>query len=407
MPSFLSGLLRPGGFWGDESLKVVMMGNCSPYPFADELGIARSTIRRITSWNEVLAEALANLKGVEVHVITLYKGGRTAHVSRGNLHVWYLYVPKLMNGATLYGAAASKARRLVKTINPDVVHGIGTEHIWPTVALSTKLPTVITIHGLVNEIVKRTGVPLSSRLRYFALLERRVLRRASTIIAVSPYVEQVVERYGTVRSFRVENPVAKECFQTQASPSSSARLLFVGNTRKGKGLATLVESMALLKRAGKLGGWSLSVVGPVMEGAYLHRVRRIIHEGGLTNRVSFKGFLLPEQLRVEYASSAFLVLPSLQETAPMCVAEALTCGLPVIATDVGGTRYLVADGENGYLTPPDSAESLASEMEQLMKHPELRARCGQEGKRVALGRWRPDVIAQQTLNVYREVVAKQ
>jgi glycosyltransferase involved in cell wall biosynthesis len=384
-----------------------MMGNYSSYPFADELGIRRSSIRRVTRWNEVLAEALANLKGVEVHVITLYKGGRTAHVSRGNLHAWYLYVPKLLNGATLYGAAASKARRLIKRIHPDIVHGIGTEHIWPTVALSTKLPTVITVHGLVNEIVKRTGVPLSSRLRYFALLERRVLHRASTIIAVSPYVEQVVERYAPVRSFRVENPVAKECFQIQASPSASSKILFVGNTGKGKGLATLVQAMALLRKSGKLAGWSLSVVGPVMEGTYLDRARRIIHEAGLDDWVSFKGFLLPEQLRVEYASSAFLVLPSLQETAPMCVAEALACGLPVIATDVGGTRYLVADGQNGYLTPPDDAELLAAKMEKLMKEPELRARFGQEAKRAAPGRWQPDIIASQTMNVYQQVVARQ
>jgi glycosyltransferase involved in cell wall biosynthesis len=383
-----------------------MMGNYSPYPFADELGIARSSIRRVTSWNEVLAEALANLKGVEVHVITLYKAAKTAHVSRGNLHVWYLYVPKLLNGATLYGAAASKARRLAKRINPDIIHGIGTEHIWPTVALSTNLPTVVTIHGVVSEIVRRTGVPLVSRLRYFALLERRVLRRASTIIAVSPYVEQVVETYGTARSFRVENPVAKEYFQIQASPSSNTKILFVGNTGKGKGLATVVESMALLKRAGKLDGWSLSVVGPVTEGASLDRVHLAIKEGGLNNQVSFKGFLLPDRLRVEYATSAFLVLPSLHETAPMCVAEALACGLPVIATDVGGTRYLVADGQNGFLTPPDDAELLATKMEKLMKEPELRSRFGQEAKRAASRRWQPDKIASQTMNVYREVLAQ-
>lgn len=407
MPSFASGLLLSGRFWGDDPLKVVMMGNYSPYPFADELGVPRLSIRRITSWNEVLAEALANLKGVEVHVITLYKGGRTAHVSRGNLHVWYLYVPKLLNGVTLYGAAALKARRLLKRINPDIIHGIGTEHIWPTVALSTKLPTVITIHGVLSEIIQHTDVPLSSRLRYFALLERRVLRRASTIISVSPYIEQVVESYATVKSFRVENPVAKECFQIHASPSTSSKILFVGNTVKGKGLATLVESVALLERAGKLGGWSLSVVGPVKEGAYLDQVHRIINEGGLKDRVAFKGFLLPEELRVEYASSAFLILPSLQETAPMCVAEALTCGLPVIATDVGGTRYLVADGQNGFLMPPDNAEFLASKMEKLVKEPELRARFGQEAKRAAPGRWHPDTIALQTMNVYQEVLARQ
>ena len=390
-----------------NSLKVVLLGNYSAYPFVEELGTTYRSIRRVTSWNETLAGALASLPGIEVHVITSYKGEKTIQVRRGRLTVTYLVIPKLCNALTLYGYTARMASLLIRTLEPDIVHGIGTEHIWPFVAVRSNYPSVVTIHGVVNEIVKKTHPPLFSRLRYFGLLEKRVINRTRHLIAISPYIQRMVEHNSSNRVYPVENAVSNRYFEVIASPSRSKTILFVGHTGKGKGLRTLVEAFAQLKRRKVAADWRIHVLGPVHEGNYYDGICQTIEAEKLQSDISFKGFLLPSEMTEEYRTAAFLVLPSKQESAPMCIAEAMACGIPVVATPVGGVPYMVADGLTGFLCSVNNNEILAYRMLEFMEHPAFRDRCGKQAKLDAERRWKPEKIASQTLQVYQDILDGQ
>lgn len=387
-------------------MKVVLLGNYSVYPFRQELDI--NTIRRITTWNETLAASLAALPGTEIYVISAISGRQTLRVQREQLRVIYLGERKIVRAITFKFVDALRARKIIKEIKPDIVHGIGTEHIWSTAALLSGYPSVVTIHGVMAKIVPQLAAPpWSSRYwlsRWFAFLEKRVLRRNKYLISINPYIYNTVSELTEAKIYSIENPVAPLFFDAIAHPEQSRNILFVGDTTPLKSLLTLLQAFVLLRQNQKLEGWTIIAVGPQREGAYQDRIMAYIREQRLDSQVRFAGFILPERLVEEYRDAALLVLASRQETAPMCIAEAMTVGLPVVATRVGGVPYMVSDGETGFLCSVDNPEEMAEKLEVLIAHPELRAQMGEQARLAAQDRWHPTRIARQTLDVYNEIL---
>ena len=83
----------------------------------------------------------------------------------------------------------------------------------------------------------------------------------------------------------------------------------------------------------------------------------------------------------------------------------MAAGLPVIASRVSGIPEMVEDGRSGYLFEVGDVDELAGKIERLMDDPDLRARMGRRGKEIAEKRWRPESVAQKTVEVYRQVIA--
>jgi glycosyltransferase involved in cell wall biosynthesis len=110
-------------------------------------------------------------------------------------------------------------------------------------------------------------------------------------------------------------------------------------------------------------------------------MERRFMEQGLADRVVFAGRRRPEEVaRWLQAADAF-VLASHNEGLPNVVLEAMACGLPVVATDVGGTGEAVLEGVSGLLVPPRDVGSLAEAMTRISEDPELAARFGAAGRR--------------------------
>lgn len=391
-----------------NSFKVVLLGSYSTYPFASELGIKHSQIHRVTPWNETLAQALASTDGVTVGVITRYGGHRTTCVERGSLKVTYLAASKILNAATGFGYTALRANQIINSVKPDIVHGIGTEHIWPTAALLSGYPAVVTVHGIMSNIVTKMDLPLLSRKRWlrlwFCFLEKWVMRRAKHLISISPYVEASLGELTNATTYPVENPISQRVFDLDAQPKDSAKILFVGNTGKRKSLLTLLRAFVHLTEGASAQNWHIAIAGPASKEPYHEEVMSYIHQQNLEERVVFKEFMVPDDLTHEYRTAAVLVLSSIEETAPMCIAEAMAAGLPVVATNVGGVSHMVAHEQTGFVSAPSSPSEMAAHLETLMTSPGLRDEMGKQAKLVAEQRWRPDKIAQQTLAVYRSVL---
>lgn len=390
-------------------LKVVMLGNYPIYKFAKELGLSSTAAQRVTSWNETLAEALAELHDVEIHFITRCNARRTTTVQRGALTVTYLAGSKLLNAVTLYGYTAWKSKQIVRQMRADIVHGIGTEHIWPSAALMSGFPAVVTVHGIITNILKKLKLPFFSRQRllfsWFAMLERRVMRKTKHLISISPYVLESLRQFVSAKVYCVENAVSPVFFEDPAMPASSRQILFVGDTDQRKALLTLLHAFVRVKEAGLTEGWRISVAGPVRTGSYYDSIVAYIEEKGLKDDIAFKGFMLPVTLAAEYRNSAFLVLSSVEETAPMCIAEAMAMGLPVVSTNVSGVPYMVTAGRTGFLCCVDQASEMAGYMEILMTNQLTRQEMGLAAMGVARERWHPKTIAEQTLEVYRSVLS--
>lgn len=108
-----------------------------------------------------------------------------------------------------------------------------------------------------------------------------------------------------------------------------------------------------------------------------------------------------------FAQSHLVCLPSYREGLPKVLLEAAACGRPIVATDVPGCREIVRHGENGLLVPPRNAEALAEAVETLLCDPVLRKRMQARGREIAVTEFSEQVVIQETLRVYRELLGSR
>jgi glycosyltransferase involved in cell wall biosynthesis len=115
------------------------------------------------------------------------------------------------------------------------------------------------------------------------------------------------------------------------------------------------------------------------EGPYRPELERLIAASGLSTRVSLLGFLPQERLAGFYALGSLAVFPSTGEEAlGLSIAEAMACGLPVLASRLGGVPEVV--GEDGALVPPGDDQALAIAIAGLLDDPARRADLAQRGR---------------------------
>jgi glycosyltransferase involved in cell wall biosynthesis len=146
----------------------------------------------------------------------------------------------------------------------------------------------------------------------------------------------------------------------------------------------LMRSLAALANR----DWRLTCAGSLdRHPPTVDRVRAIVHENGLDDRVSFAGELDDEQLAAAFDRADVFVLATLRETYGMAVAEALAHGLPVVSTTTGAIPDLVgaADGDAGILVTPGDEPGLTSALARVIDDGRLRTRLA-AGARQARGR---------------------
>jgi len=157
-------------------------------------------------------------------------------------------------------------------------------------------------------------------------------------------------------------------------------ILFVGRITFGKGLHVLLESLAYLKRPIRL-----VIIGPAdWNSKYFNYVLRLIEKENKRKMhlVEYLGERNQENLVEWYQRASIFVLPPVgYEAMGVVYLEALACGTPVIATDVGGISEVVNDGENGYIVKPNDAIELANAIESLLDNGAIRKKLGQQGRK--------------------------
>ncbi len=406
---FAEGLNSPA-----RRLRVALVGD---YPVSEE-SIQEGGIQSVTY---ALAHALARRADIECHVITAMKGATTKYRRIGELHVHYLRRSNIRHlvYVTVRILDVPALVRLIRSINPDVVHGQGQER-HALAALGAGFPTVITPHGVVfieTRMMRRHWLDIAGylRLRQHLVddLEREVFRRAGDMIIISRYLPQIYGPMLQARKHFVENPIGQEFFQVPRSPEPG-RLLFVGTVVPRKRVQDIVAAVALVlsmaERTNSDGQWNsklqLRIAGPLLDAASEALLRSTIESTGLQRRVILLGPISQSQLLDEYARAQILVLASREETAPQVIAQAMACGLPTVASAVGGIPAMVREGESGLMFPCSDTQAFAKQLFRLLNDFQLReameTRIVHEGRE----RFHPDSVAAQTVAVYREMLSR-
>jgi glycosyltransferase involved in cell wall biosynthesis len=395
---------------GRGRLRVALVGE---YPISED-SIQEGGIQSVTY---ALAHALARRPDVECHVIAAMNGATTQYRRVGELHVHYtrrLNLPRLV---TQRFHEIPALVRLIRSINPDIVHGEGQDR-QALAALGSGFPTVITPHGVLfveSRMMRRHSLDITGALKQYLIneMEREVFGRASDMIIISRYLPRIYGPMLQARTHFIENPISQEFFEVSRSPEAG-RLLFVGTVVPRKRVQDIVTAVAQVASMAETAGGSskcknglqLRIAGPLLDSGSEALLRRTIESTGMQRQVALLGPISKSQLFDEYARAQILVLASKEETAPQVIAQAMACGLPTVASAVGGIPAMVRDGETGLLFPYSDTQAFAQQLSRLLNDSQLRI--AMESKVAVEGRDRfhPDSVAAQTVTVYREILAR-
>jgi glycosyltransferase involved in cell wall biosynthesis len=210
------------------------------------------------------------------------------------------------------------------------------------------------------------------KIELLKALRNFCVRRADTLIAPSDYLARVITTWGVSASriFVVYNAVEIPSWTRTTVPLATRwNIVTVGRLVPWKQIDHLIEALTEIDGAG------LVVVG---DGPERRRLEDLVRATKLADRIYFAGQRSKEETLGLMAACDLFVLNSTYEGFPHVVLEAMCAGLPVVATEVGGTPELVRDGENGMLVSPNANGTLSKTLLKLLS-------CSEERQRLAAG----------------------
>lgn len=386
-------------------IKVALLGSFPVYPYRNRIKFWNPKKNLVTSWNVNLAKHLALNKELDVHFYCNAPLFKTKVLKEEDLTIHFLgHPPRLdiLNRITFLRFSKYQIILALKKLNPDIVHGIGTDHEYAYIAATSNFRHVITIHGVMKQIVKKYNSPWYSSFRMFAKFEPKAVQNTKHIISINPYVsEQFNDFKGTFH--QIENPIHIDFFSQQTCEEFD--LCFIGMYNKGKRLLNLIKAVDQLKLNHP--DISLAVVGSSRDKNYDNTIQDYVKNKKISNYVKFFGQLEQKEVAKIIAKTKILVVPSIQETAPMVIAEAMALGKPVVATNVGGIKYMLRDKETGFLIPPDNISKIVEKTDLLLKDKNLRLKMGEKAKEIALNTFHPDSVAKKTYLVYKQILEEK
>lgn len=312
-----------------------------------------------------------------------------------------------------------------KGVTYDLIHS----HYWlsglaaDTLKARWGVPVIQMFHtlGLMKQRVARSADESEGDYRLKG--EQAVLAHADRIVAATPaelaqlqWLYQadpkkiVVIPPGVDLSHFYPIPV-EEAKEFIGVPPCERTLLFVGRIEPLKGIDTLIEAIVLLRDQGEFDRYPfcLAVIGGEPEidqdsmSAEMTRLQELRAKFGLTNLITFLGKRDQDTLPYYYSAAEAVVVPSQYESFGMVALEAMACGTPVVASQVGGLAFLVQDGVTGYTVPTSDPQALADRLLSLIKDPDLRDRMGKQAAEFAKDySWQ--TIAERILNLYNQTI---
>ena len=226
------------------------------------------------------------------------------------------------------------------------------------------------------------------------------MMRAKNIISISPFIrESLSTKRNGLNIYDIENAISLDFFQP-LTVSNKEYALFIGSIDERKSVLELLEAV---KKSNTI---RLKIVSTTQQGEYFQKVRDFVSDNQLNDRVEFLGPKKSNDLVNIVKDCSFVVLPSKNEAAPMVISEAMAIGKPVIASSIAGIPAMVEDGETGILVAVGDIEQLKEKMELLLGNRELCDSMGLCAKKNAMQRWHPDVVAEKTMEVYKNVLQR-
>ncbi len=263
-----------------------------------------------------------------------------------------------------------------------------------------RLRFVTTLHG--------TDITLVGSEPSFSEMVAFTINQSDGVTAVSESLRlETMETFSLTREIvTIPNFIDPDEYRREASPEDRRALadddekliLHVSNFRPVKRVDAVVQIFARVAREIKA---RLLMVG---DGPDLPLARREAERLGVADRVTFLG--QQEEVAGLFSVADLLLLPSEKESFGLVALEAMACGVPVIASRVGGLPEVVGDKQAGFLYPPERVDRMAKKAAQLLRDESKHRKAAIAARRRAIGQFSASRIVPQYEEFYRRVLAR-
>ncbi len=315
-------------------------------------------------------------------------------------------------------------RRLQRTYGFDLLHANHAQ--MPDLLmrlLGSDIPAMTTVHTTIESQrlgTRNSGLPLrsldrSEKMTYFLLpilgtVEKAYFSKHSPIIFVSSFIRGMYQNHYPLpaKNTVINNGVDVETFKPRSRqeclryfPQLEGKediALFSGRLIALKGISTLIDAFS---KCAKETGKTLVLAGPGNQEMWEHKLKS---QGVPKGSYVFLGSVPYQKMPFLYPLAHAFVLPSLSESFPMTVLEAMSCGLPVVASRVGGIPEMVTHGKDGFLTTPGDADDLASALRLMSAQRDQALKMGACAREKVSNRFTAQEMALRTSLFYRETL---
>ena len=300
---------------------------------------------------------------------------------------------------------------MTKAQNSEVIHAHwvipnGLAAAW--VAGIRKIPFLISLHG--------SDIFVTQRNPIFGSVARWVFRRAAGVTACSQDLQKAAIALGAPENTRllawgadpdVFRPERRSMEKGYAISTRKSDVIFValGRLVYKKGFGNLIAAMSRVVK--ECSGAGLILGG---DGLLWDELQRQAEKLDVSDHITFAGRIAWDDVPVFLANADVFVLPSIQDQhgnvdgLPTVLLEAMSSGLAVVASDIGGVKLVLQNGKNGILLPPGNVQALADAMLELARSPKRRQDLGQAARRSVVDQFNWDNVAAQIAEMLAEAI---
>lgn len=299
------------------------------------------------------------------------------------------------------GAFGKKVEKILPKGVFDLVH----MHSLSMPVLKMGCPVMVTAHFCMKEAVPIFYHPIKDVnalyknifLPFYIRATKNILKACNKVTVVSDSHRQEYEKHYQVKADVIHNAVDAELFKEMELEKENA-ILFVGALHAGKGLLDLIHVADRLRKSHP--NLKIYVIG---EGPLKGYLQKEIKRKKLIN-VRIIRTIPHKELPYYYNVSKIFVQPSYYEGLPNTILEAMACGLPVIATKVGGIPEQITEGVTGYMVPPGDTRGFYERISELLEDGEKRIKFGRKGREKIIERFTWPLVAKRVVNIYQELL---
>lgn len=342
-------------------------------------------------------------KEAEVHVISCLQAAAPSPEKIAD-NIWFhgLHVPKIGWMRTLYQGCIRAVRKKLREINPDIVHGQGTERDPAMCAVLSGFPNVLTIHGNMRAIAKFHQAHPGSFFWMASKLEAFALKRTSGVFCNSAYTEGMVAPCAK-RVWRVANALRQSFFEQPVNDGVTRPVLLnVGEIFTRKRQLGLLHVARNLHKRGFC--FEMQFIGAVE--AKVNYSREFLREVAEAQKAGYARHLgtmeVKKLINVMDAASALIHCPS-EEAFGLVVAEGMSRNLKFFGSAVGGVNDIASGVEGAELFSIEDWAGLENGIARWLEAGCPRPKTASQTMR---SRYAPEFIARRHLEIYREVLGK-